>query len=562
MNKKLTVVFIPVLLVLLTSFSLIVFGQESDTLLKLDDLEFTDIGPEKGPADTIIGSPKIKEEFKLVGNVPSEQVSNDTDNAPSIWAIFIAGFLGGIAALIMPCIFPMLPLTISYFTKSAKNRRTAILKALTYGISIITIYVVFGILITIIFGADALNSISTNGIFNFTFFILLLIFSASFFGAFELTLPSNWINRADARSNDNSWMGIFFMAATLALVSFSCTGPIVGTLLVQAATTGALLAPSIGMLGFSLAIAIPFTVFASFPGFLRSLPKSGGWLNSVKIVLGFLELALALKFLSNVDLAYHWNWFDREVFLSLWITIFGLMGLYLIGKLRFVHDSQVSTIAPFRILIAIIVFSFVIYMVPGLWGAPLKSISAFLPPQSTQDFDLNTRALTNNKIEHNVQKHKYSDIFHAPLNLNTFFDYDEALMYAKDVNKPILVDFTGHACVNCREMEATVWTDPEIYRIINEEYVLVQLYVDDKTELPENEQIITPEGKRIKNIGNKWANLQIQKFNSNSQPCYALLDAKGNLLNPTIGATNITQYKIFLQKGLENFNANFRHHNN
>jgi thiol:disulfide interchange protein len=479
----------------------------------------------------------------------------------SLWAIFLAGLLGGFAALIMPCIFPLLPLTVSYFTKTAQSRGSAISKALLYGLSIIVIYVALGLIITVIFGADALNDLATNGVFNMVFFLLLIVFAISFFGAFEITLPSSWANKMDEQSDKGGFLGLFFMAATLALVSFSCTGPIIGTLLVQAATSGALLGPTVGMFGFSLALAVPFALFAMFPSWLNSLPKSGGWLNSVKVVLGFLELALALKFLSNVDLAYHWEWFDREIFLVLWIVIFGLMGLYLLGKLKFSHDSPIDSISIPRLFLAIIVLAFTVYMVPGLWGAPLKSISAFLPPLQTQDFDLYTPSITagnrasNSSTQNNNEApHKYAAIFKAPLGLNAFFDYDEGLAYAKKNHKPVMIDFTGHACVNCRKMEASVWTDKAVYSLISNDFVLLQLYVDDKTDLQPSEQTVTSQGKKIKTIGKKWSELQISKFKANAQPFYVLLDDEGNLLVAPQGADyNPDNYKKFLQSGLDAF---------
>jgi len=474
----------------------------------------------------------------------------------TLWAIFLAGIAGGFAALLMPCIFPMLPLTVSYFTKSGDKRGSPVFKAAIYGISIIAIYVIMGLLVTIVFGPDALNNLSTNGIFNFGFFLLIVVFAASFLGAFEITLPSSWVNKMDQNSDKGGLAGLFFMAATLSLVSFSCTGPIIGTLLVQAATTGALLGPAIGMLGFALALAIPFVLFALFPSLLKSLPKSGGWLNSVKVVLGFLELALALKFLSNVDLAYHWHWFDREVFLVLWIVIFALMGFYLLGKLTLSHDSPLPFVSVPRLFLAIIVLSFTMYMVPGLWGAPLKSISAFLPPQSTQDFDLyspggNTTAPVNNPEDNTP--HKYAALFDKPKGFNPFFDYAEALAYAKKVHKPLMIDFTGHACVNCRKMEATVWTDKQVYQKITRDYVLVQLYVDDKTELAANEQTTTTEGRSITTIGKKWSYLQTSKFQANSQPFYVLLnpDTEEPLVTPQGADFDPVNYLKYLDSGLD-----------
>jgi len=475
----------------------------------------------------------------------------------TLLAVFLAGFLGGLAALLMPCIFPMLPLTVSYFTKKAHNKAQAIKSASLYGISIVVIYVVLGLIITVIFGADALNSLSTNGVFNFLFFLLLVLFAASFLGAFEITLPSSWVNKMDEKSDKGGWAGIFFMAATLSLVSFSCTGPIIGTLLVQAATTGALLGPAIGMLGFSLALAIPFALFAMFPSWLNALPKSGGWLNSVKVVLGFLELAFSLKFLSNVDLAYHWHWFDRELFLALWIVIFTLMGLYLLGKLTFSHDSPLTHISVVRLFMAIVVLSFSMYMVPGLWGAPLKSISAFLPPQSTQDFDLSTLGAGTANVNNNTDTtpHKYADLFDKPKGFNPYFDYAEGLAYAKKMHKPVMIDFTGHACVNCRKMEASVWTDKNVYQKINEDYVLIQLYVDDKTELPAAEQTVTKEGRQIKTIGNKWSYLQTSRFQANSQPFYVLLnpDTELPLVAPQGADFDPVNYLKYLDSGLNAF---------
>jgi thiol:disulfide interchange protein len=484
-------------------------------------------------------------------------------NGQTLWAIFIAGIFGGLAALLMPCIFPMIPLTVSYFTKKTHSRARAINSALLYGLSIIVIYVVVGLIITIAFGADALNSLSTNGIFNFFFFLLLVVFAASFLGAFEITLPNSWVNKMDQQSEGRGFAGIFFMAATLSLVSFSCTGPIIGTLLVQAATTGAVLGPAIGMLGFSLALAIPFVLFAMFPNLMQSLPKSGGWLNSVKVVLGFLELGLSLKFLSNVDLAYHWHWFDREVFLVLWIVISAMMGMYLLGKLTLSNDSPLPFVSVPRLFLAIVVLSFTMYMVPGLWGAPLKSIAAFLPPQDTQDFDLYTPTLGGGNNNSGTggdngfpQTIKYADLFHAPLGLHAFFDYQEGLAFAKKVHKPVMIDFTGHACVNCRKMEATVWPDKSVLHLIRDNYVLIQLYVDDKTNLPANEQYTSSFSKRlINNIGALNSDIQAAKFNSNSQPDYVLLDPQTEhpLVSPQGAVYDAGDYAKYLISGLNVF---------
>lgn len=534
------------------------WSQEVDT--SLNDIEFTEIKPDSVAKDSITATVVSPAKDSTAATAGPAKPLVKKEEKQGLIGIFIAGFIGGLAALLMPCIFPMLPLTVSFFTKGSQTKGKAVSRAMFYGLSIIVIYVVLGLLVTVLFGADALNSLSTNGVFNFLFFILLLIFAISFLGAFEITLPSSWVNKMDANSDKGGLAGLFFMAGTLALVSFSCTGPIIGTLLVQAATDGAYLGPAIGMFGFSFALAIPFALFAMFPSWLSALPKSGGWLNSVKVVLGFLELALAMKFLSNVDLAYHWNWFDREVFLVLWIVIFGLMGLYLLGKLKFSHDSPVSFISVPRLLIAVIVLSFTVYMIPGLWGAPLKSVSAFLPPQATQDFDLYTSTLTGcangSAVKHEEGPHKYSEIFHAPLNLNVFFDYEEGMAYAKKVKKPVMIDFTGHACVNCRQMEANVWPDKAVFSKLNNDYVIIQLYVDDKTELAENEKFKSKfSGKTVNTIGNKWSDFQASRFNSNSQPFYVLLGNDEQLLTPPTGANyNAGEYLEFLNNGLKTFN--------
>ena len=474
----------------------------------------------------------------------------------SLWSIFLAGFLGGLLALIMPCIFPMLPLTISYFTKKGGNRAKAFKLATIYGLSITCIYVFLGMVISILFGSDALNDMASNGIFNFAFFLLLIIFSISFFGAFEIILPSQWVNKMDQQADKKGYAGIFFMAFALALVSFSCTGPIIGTLLVQAATSGSRLAPAMGMFGFALALAIPFTVFAAFPSLLKSLPKSGGWLNSVKIILGFLELAFALKFLSNVDLAYHFDLLDREIFLSLWIIIFGLLGFYLLGKLKFAHDNELLHIPLPRFFLAILVLSFTLYMVPGLWGAPLKSISAWLPPQTSQDFDLYTPTLLPANHPTKVDK-KYGDKFKAPHNLDVFFDYDQALAFAKEVNKPLFIDFTGHSCVNCRKMEAVVWSNPEVLKRLNNDYVLLSLYVDDKTDLPVSEQYISKlSNRKIKTLGNKWSDLQATRFNTNSQPYYVIINNEEKvLISPQGFNLDIKNYIDFLDEGKRVYNT-------
>ncbi len=447
--------------------------------------------------------------------------------------IFFAGFLGGLIALLTPCVWPVIPMTVSFFLKRTKDRKKAIRDAITYGLSIIVIYLVMGLLITGIFGASALNDLSTNAIFNILFFLLLVVFAVSFFGAFELVLPASWTSKLDSKADSTTGiLSIFFMSFTLVLVSFSCTGPIIGTLLVQAASMGTAVGPAIGMFGFALALSIPFSVFAIFPNMLQSMPKSGGWLNSVKVVLGFLELALALKFLSVADLAYGWRLLDREAFIVLWIVIFSLLGVYLLGKIKFSHDSEVKYVSVPRLFMAIISFAFAIYMVPGLWGAPLKAISAFAPPLYTQDFNL------------------YKNEVHA-----AFDDYESGMAYAKKVNKPVMIDFSGFGCVNCRKMEASVWTDPKVKQMLENDYVLITLMVDDKTKLPQPIEI-QENGKtrKLKTIGDKWSYLQRSKFGSNAQPFYILLNDEGQPLGPSYAFNeDVSKYIQFLQNGLKEF---------
>lgn len=477
----------------------------------------------------------------------------------TILGIFIAGFAGGLLALFMPCIFPLIPLTVSYFTKQSGGKGKAIGSAILYGISIIAIYVALGLLITVLFGSSKLNELASNGFLNILFFTILIIFAISFFGAFELTLPSSWTTMADRKAESRGLAGIFFMAVALTLASFSCTGPIIGSLLVEAASKGALLGPATGMFGFALALAIPFTLFAIFPGWLQSLPKSGGWLNAVKVSLGFLELAFALKFLSNVDMAYHWNILSRDIFIVLWIIIFTLWGFYLIGKLRFKLDSDLNYISVPRLFFAILAFGFAAYLVPGLWGAPLKPISSFLPAYG-QDFDLYTASFSGGQAVNSGQENgpkgkKYSDLFHAPLGLNVFFDYDQALEYAKKVDKPVFIDFTGWSCTNCRRIEASVWPDKRVLSRLRNDYVLVQLYVDDRTKLPEEEQYVSEfSGKKINTIGKKWSDFQASRFITNSQPYYVLVDHEGNkLVEPIAFELNINKYVDFLDRGLKAF---------
>jgi thiol:disulfide interchange protein DsbD len=447
--------------------------------------------------------------------------------------IFFAGFLGGLVALLTPCVWPMIPMTVSFFLKRTSNRKKAVRDALMYGLAIIIVYLSMGLIITGILGASALNDLSTNAVFNILFFLLLVVFAVSFFGAFEMVLPVSWTNKLDSKADSTTGLvSIFFMAFTLVLVSFSCTGPIIGTLLVQAAAMGSVIGPATGMFGFALALSVPFSLFAVFPNMLQHMPKSGGWLNSVKVVLGFLELALALKFLSVADLAYGWRILDREVFLVFWIVIFALLGFYLLGKLKFAHDSDVKYISAPRLFMAIISFAFTIYMIPGLWGAPLKSISAFAPPLYTQDFSL------------------YDNEVHAP-----FDDYEAGMVYAKRMNRPVLIDFSGYGCINCRKMEASVWTAPAVKQLLEKEYVLITLFVDDKAKLPHTLEI-EEHGKtrKLKTIGDKWSYLQRSKFGANAQPFYVLLDNDGKPLGPSYAYNeDVANYVKFLQDGLVNY---------
>ncbi|MBK7889115.1 MAG: thioredoxin family protein [Bacteroidetes bacterium] len=460
----------------------------------------------------------------------------------SFWGIFIAGMIGGLLALLTPCVFPMIPLTVSFFTKRSPTKSKGIANAIIYAVSIILIYVLLGFLVTVTLGSDALNAMASNVVFNMLFFVIFFIFALSFFGAFEITLPSSWVNKADQASDKGGLIGIFFMAFTLSLVSFSCTGPIIGTLLVEAARGSSYLGPIMGMTGFALALALPFGLFAAFPGWLNSLPKSGGWLNSVKVVLGFLELALALKFLSNVDLAYHWGLLKREVFIAIWIAIFGLMSLYLMGKIKFSHDSDMPYLGTGRLIFAILTLTFTIYLIPGLWGAPLRIISGFPPPEFYKEW-----------IAHSDGAGSHSGS--CPHNLNCYHDYESGMAYAKQTGKPVMIDFTGWSCVNCRKMEDNVWSQPQILKILSDDYVLISLYVDDKTPLPENEQYTSEfSGKKIKSTGNKWSDLQSRIYQTNSQPYYVLLDHQGKLLALPKGYTpDADQYKKFLEEGVCRF---------
>ena len=464
------------------------------------------------------------------------QSNADTPSGTDWLPVFLAGLAGGFIALLTPCVWPMIPMTVSFFLKRNKQRRKAIREAFVYGLSIILIYLTMGVLITLIFGASALNDLSTNALFNILFFLLLVLFAVSFFGAFELVLPASWTNKIDAKADSASGLiSIFFMAFTLALVSFSCTGPIIGTLLVQTALGGSIAGPAVGMAGFALALAIPFAFFALFPNVLQNMPKSGSWLNAVKVTLGFLELALALKFLSVADLAYGWRILDREVFLVLWIVIFAMLGCYLLGKIRFRHDDQLPHLSVIRLFLAITSFAFALYMLPGLWGAPLKAISAFAPPLKTQDFNL------------------YENDVHS-----AYDDYETGMEYARKVNKPVLIDFSGHGCVNCRKMEASVWTDPQVKRLLEEQYILITLMVDDKSRLPASIAVTEGErNRRLKTIGDKWSYLQRVKFGANAQPFYVILDNDAKPLAPPYAFDeDAAKYARFLADGLKQYRQN------
>lgn len=494
----------------------------------------------------------------------------DNEHHSLLWFLFFS-FLAGLAAILTPCVFPMIPMTVSFFMNSNKTKWEAKFQALVYGASIILIYTLIGTIVAVTLGADFANWLSTHWLPNTLFFVIFVLFAFSFFGAFEIILPSSWVNKSDDKVSKGGAGGAFFMALTLVLVSFSCTGPIVGAILVESAG-GMILKPIVGMFGFSLAFALPFTLFALFPQWLNNLPKSGGWLNSVKVVLGFLELALGLKFLSIADQTYHWRILDREVYIAFWIVIFTLMGIYLLGKLRFAHDSEVKHVSVGRLMLAIITFTFVVYMVPGMFGAPLKAISGYLPPMTTHDFDLhriirdevklvgsagnntNAQALPGKSL---CEKPKYSEFLELPHGLEGYFDFEQGLACAKAQNKPIFIDFTGHGCVNCREMEANVWSDPRVLERLSRDFVVIALYVDDKTTMPESDWVTSSYDHKVKKtIGKKYADFQISRFGVNAQPYYVLLDHDQKLLaKPTARDLNPDHFIDFLDRGLAAFNA-------
>ncbi|WP_340152767.1 cytochrome c biogenesis protein CcdA [uncultured Marivirga sp.] len=487
----------------------------------------------------------------------------DSNSPYSLLGFMLVAFLAGLAALLTPCVFPMIPMTVTFFTGKAKTRAGAIRQAVIYGLSIIVIYVVAGTIIAVINGPEFANWLSTHWIPNVFFFLVFFIFALSFLGLFEINLPSSFVNKVDAKADKGGLGGVFFMAFTLVLVSFSCTGPIVGSILVESAG-GMVIKPLLGMFAFSLAFAIPFTLFAIFPEWLNNLPKSGGWLNSVKVVLGFLELALGLKFLSIADQVYHWGILDRDIYLVLWIVIFAFLGLYLLGKLRLPGDSPIEKLSVGRLMLSIVTFSFVLYMIPGLFGAPLKALSGYLPPMSSHDFDLPTLIRENSGVSGAIsaedqlcEEPKYGDMLHFPHGIKGYFDYEQALACAKEQGKPIFVDFTGHGCVNCREMEARVWSDPKVLSRLKNDYVMLALYVDEKTELPENEWYTSEyDGKVKKSIGKQNADFQITRFNNNAQPYYVLLDTNGELLvEPIAYERSISKFVDFLDEGKEKFEA-------
>ncbi|WP_461788678.1 protein-disulfide reductase DsbD family protein [Pedobacter sp.] len=530
----------------------------SATSTDMGDIEFTTIGSKEDSLanSQVTGATDTTDATKIdtSANKAVTAVKSADAKPNSLWVTFGLGLLAGLAAFFLPCIFPMVPLTVGFFTKRAESRAKGIRSAIIYGLSIILIYVGLGVIITLIWGASALNQISTDGFFNIFIFIILLIFGISFLGAFEIMLPSSVVNKLDAKSDSKGLGGIFFMAATLAVVSFSCTGPLIGTSLVAINTD--LLTPIVVMFGFSLSLALIFTTFAIFPSLMTGLPKSGGWLNAVKVVLGFLELGLSLKFLSTADLAYHWGILDREIFLAIWIVLAILLGVYLLGKIKFSHDSDLPYVSVPRLFLATASFVFAVYLIPGLWGAPLKAVSSLVPPLSTQDFVIGEGSAVSSSADHSGKKKKYADFLHIPHGIDGYFDYEEALAYAKEVKKPLFLDFTGHGCVNCREMEAKVWSDKNVLKRLKEDYIVVSLYTDDKTALPEAEQFYSKVLKtQVNTVGKKFQHLQAERFGTVAQPYYVLLDTKGEVLvSPPIGVEyNIDAYLGYLDKGLSEF---------
>jgi thiol:disulfide interchange protein DsbD len=531
-------------------------NDNKDFVFAIPEIASSEIEVIKATDTAAVVAPQVAENSTTVEKETQPKQNSNLpvkDSKKGLWTIFFLAFLGGFAALLTPCVFPMIPMTVSFFTKQSKTPAEGKRNAIIYGISIILIYVVLGLAVTGIFGADALNALSTDVWFNVIFFVLLVVFATSFLGAFEIMLPNSWANKVDRQADRGGIIGILFMALALAIVSFSCTGPIVGTLLVESASKGGI-APIVGMLGFSSALALPFMLFAMFPGWLNSLPKSGGWLNTVKVSLGFLELALALKFLSNADLVLQLHWLEREVFLALWIAIFGTWGIYLLGKITLPHDSPLSHISVGRLSLAVLVLSFTVYMIPGLWGAPLKLISAFPPPPTYSESPNGVGGSSSNLS--NIDLPEGAEI--GPHNLILFTEYEKGMAYAKKVNKPVLLDFTGHACVNCRKMENNVWSDENVLEILKNEVVLISLFADDKRPLPANEQFVSKvTGASIETIGDKWTELMITKYNTNTQPLYIMVDVDGNNLNSEVPTTSydpdVKLYEDWLKQGISNF---------
>jgi thiol:disulfide interchange protein len=498
---------------------------------------------------------------EFMGDAASKVEALKSDGISGLWYIFIFGFLGGLLALLTPCVFPMIPMTVSYFIRNTSNSSKGKRDAFVYGISIVVIYVSLGLGVSLLFGADGLNRLSTSPGFNIFFFLLLLVFAAAFFGAFELTLPSSWTTALDNKAEKTGGLiGVFLMALVLVLVSFSCTGPIIGTLLVEAAVSGNMLSPLVGMTGFSIALAIPFSLLAIFPSWLGSMPKSGGWLNSVKVVLAFLLLAFSLKFLSVADAVGQWGLMSREVFLAIWIAIFFLLGMYLLGKIKFSHDSDIPYVSVPRMFLVLASFSFAIYLIPGMWGAPLKAISSFAPPLTTQTFNLYRLTMPGQGTALSSDPESVPSNYHTKegvYGLLKFLEYEEGLEYARKAGKPVFLDFTGHGCANCRKMESSVWSDPRVLPLLRNDYVIVSLYVDDRTRLPEEEQYVSDFGgreRKIRTVGNKWSDFQARNYGVNSQPYYILLDHNETPLAEPFGYnSNAGQFLDFLNKGLENF---------
>ena len=521
--------------------------------IKVEDSE-TVLQVEKDTVNQVKNKTKeIVEDDNNLKEKAKELFSTPKEEEKSLWGIFILAFLGGFAALLTPCVFPMIPMTVSFFTKQSKTKAAGIRNAFIYGISIIVIYVGLGMIITAIFGIDSLNALSTNVWFNLIFFVILIVFAASFLGAFEIVLPNSFLNKIDRQADRGGIIGIFFMALALAVVSFSCTGPIVGSLLGESARQGGI-GPIVGMLGFSSAIALPFMLFAMFPGWMNSLPKSGGWLNTVKVSLGFLELAFAFKFLSNADLVLQTHLLEREVFLAIWIAVFGAWALYLFGKLILPHDSPMTHISVGRLFIALFVTTFTIYLIPGLWGAPLKILSGFTPPMtySESPYGVGYQNTVSSGVSSTSALPENAHI--GPLGITAFHDYEEGLASEKKVNKPVLLDFTGHACANCRKMEENVWSDAEILKILKNEIVLISLYGDDQRELPKEEQYVSKSGSEVTTIGKKWREYQIERYNINAQPYYVVLDADGNDISKPVGYTpDVEEYKAWLKEGISKF---------